>query len=105
MAQFDIYPNPSKAQRTDIPWIVDIQTDLLSALQTRLVIPLALRKSLPAEAPRNLCPPVSWNGESLVALPHLAAAFRTKDLGRASGSLRSHASELVDAIDAVISGV
>ncbi|MDB5827290.1 MAG: hypothetical protein JWQ73_1510 [Variovorax sp.] len=41
----------------------------------------------------------------MVALPHLAAAFRVKDLGIASGSLRAHASALVGALDAVISGV
>ena len=105
MAQFDVYPNPSKGQSQDIPWIVDIQSDLLSALPTRLVVPLALRKSLPAEAPRSLCPPVQWEGEALVALPHLAAAFRVKDMGRSKGNLRSQASDLVSAFDAVISGI
>jgi len=105
MAQFDVYPNPSKHQRSDIPWIVDIQSDLLSSLSTRLVVPLALRKLMPSTLPRALCPPVQWDGDALVALPHLAAPFRAKDLGQARGSLRSEASGLVGAIVAVMSGI
>ncbi|BEP38841.1 hypothetical protein GmRootV59_63150 (plasmid) [Variovorax sp. V59] len=105
MAQFDVYPNPSKLQRPDIPWMVDIQSDLLSALPTRLMVPLASRKHRPAALPRALCPSVQWEGHALVAMPHMAAAFRAKDLGIARGNLRSQASELVAALDAVISGV
>lgn len=41
MAQFDVYANPSKTQRGEIPWMVDIQSDILDKLPTRLVIPLA----------------------------------------------------------------
>ncbi|OUM01347.1 CcdB family protein [Variovorax sp. JS1663] len=105
MAQFDVYANPVKSQREDIPWCVDIQSDLLASLSTRLVIPLASRKHTPAVSPRRLCPVVQWEGESFVALPQMAAPFRTRDLGSAHGSLRSHASELVASIDAVISGI
>ena len=105
MAQFDVYPNPSKHQRSDIPWIVDIQSDLLSSLPTRQVLPLALRKHMPAALPRPLCPAIQWEGDMLVALPHMAASFRTKDLGQCEGNLRSDASALVAAVDAVISGV
>ena len=105
MAQFDVHPNPSKHQRSDIPWVVDVQSDLLSALSTRLVLPLASRKNMPAALPRALCPVVQWEGEALVALPHMAAPFRTKDLGPVQGTLRSEASALVAAIDAVISGI
>lgn len=105
MAQFDVYPNPSKNQRVDIPWIVDVQSDLLSALPTRLVVPLALRKNMPAAVPRALCPSVDWKDEELVALPHLAAPFRVKDLGKVQGNLRLQAAALVGALDAVLSGI
>lgn len=105
MAQFDVYPNPSKHQRSDIPWIVDVQSDLLAALPTRLVIPLALRKHMPPTLPRALCPPIQWGSDMLVALPHMAAPFRTRDLGPSKGNLRSEASTLVSSVDAVISGI
>jgi len=35
----------------------------------------------------------------------MAAPFRTKDLGRPKGNLKSEASALVGAIDAVLSGI
>ncbi|VTU37617.1 CcdB family protein [Variovorax sp. RA8] len=105
MAQFDVYPNPSKHQRADIPWIVDIQSDLLSALTTRLVVPLALRKHMPPALPRVLCPALHWGGETLVALPHMAAPIRIRDLGSPKGNLKLEASALAGAIDAVISGI
>lgn len=41
----------------------------------------------------------------LVALPHLAAPFRVKDLGPVHGSLRPQASEFVAALDAVVRGI
>jgi toxin CcdB len=105
MAQFDVYANPVKSQRDDIPWCVDIQSDLLGGLATRLVLPLATRKHMPPLSPRRLCPLVQWEGESFVALPQLTAPFRVKDLGAAHGNLRSHANDLVAAVDAVMSGV
>ena len=105
MAQFDVYPNPSRHQRSDIPWVVDIQCDLLSALPTRLVLPLALRKTMPSAVPKALCPPVLWEGEELVVLAHLSAPFRAKDLGPAMGNLRMEASALIGAVDAVVSGI
>ncbi|MBN8756659.1 MULTISPECIES: CcdB family protein [unclassified Variovorax] len=105
MAQFDIYANPSKTQRGEIPWMVDIQSDILDKLPARLVIPLALRAHLPAVMPRSLCPIIGWNGSTLVALPHLAAPFRVKDLGPVQGSLRPQANDFVAALDAVISGI
>ena len=40
-----------------------------------------------------------------VALPHMAAPFRTKDLASPRGNLRSHANELMAAVDAVMSGI
>jgi toxin CcdB len=105
MAQFDVYANPVKSQREDIPWCVDIQSDLLANLSTRLVVPLALRKHMPSIAPPRLCPLVQWEGEAFVALPQMTAPFRARDLGAPRGNLRSHASDLVAAVDAVISGV
>ena len=105
MAQFDVYANPSKTQRGEIPWMVDIQSDILDKLPTRLVIPLALRAHMPAAMPRSLCPSIGWNGSTLVALPHLAAPFRVKDLGPVQGSLRPQASDFVAALDAVVSGI
>jgi toxin CcdB len=77
----------------------------LDGLPTRLTIPLGTVSSLSGLEPKSLCPRLTFDGVQLCALPHLSAAFRVKDLGRAMGSLSAHSDKLVGAIDAVLSGV
>jgi toxin CcdB len=40
--QFGIYENPSPRMRDVYPFVVDVQSNLLSALPTRMVVPLAV---------------------------------------------------------------
>lgn len=40
MAQFDVYKNENERTNNDVPYLLDIQNDLLSSLDTRIVIPL-----------------------------------------------------------------
>lgn len=39
MARFDVYPNPG-AQAGTTPYLLDVQSDLLDGLDSRIVIPL-----------------------------------------------------------------
>ena len=105
MAQFDVYINPSAQQRAAMPFMVVIQSDFLDSLPTRLVMPLAVAGLVPKFIPLYLCPQVEFDGQSLHVLTHLAAAFRTRDLGKPLGSLAAYASDMVAAIDVVNSGV
>ncbi|PVY77590.1 CcdB protein [Tamilnaduibacter salinus] len=43
MAQFDVYANPSKKSRGAYPYLVDIQSEVLTELSTRIVVPLSDR--------------------------------------------------------------
>lgn len=105
MSQFDVHRNPSLASRASVPFVVNIQSGLLEGLPTRLTIPLGTVSSLIGSEPKGLCPRLVFEGQQLCALPHLSAAFRVKDLGRAVGSLSAHSHQLIGAIDAVLSGV
>jgi len=40
VAQFDVYKNENERTNKDVPYLLDIQNDLLSSLDTRVVIPL-----------------------------------------------------------------
>ena len=42
MAQFDIYENLNPKTNEDIPFLLDIQNDILKNLSTRVVVPLIL---------------------------------------------------------------
>lgn len=40
MPQFDVYRNRNPRSRRSIPYLLDVQSDLLTALSTRVVVPL-----------------------------------------------------------------
>lgn len=104
MSQFDVYRNPSPHQREAMPFVVNIQSDLLDGLATRLAMPLAVPGLVPASIPLNLCPRVDFEGQRFHLLAQLAAPFRTRDLGKSLGALEGCASDIAAALDAVISG-
>jgi toxin CcdB len=40
MAQFDLYINENKLTNDSVPYLLDVQNDILKSLNTRIVIPL-----------------------------------------------------------------
>jgi len=104
MAQFDVYVNPNPASRDVVPYVVDVQSRLLSAAATRLTLPL--RRWSPAHAglPRRLVPEVRVLKEAFVLYAHQAAAVETRLLKKPVTSLAGQSADIVGAIDAVISG-
>ena len=77
MSQFDVYQNPSIAQRVVFPFLVQIQNDQLSIFSTRLVMPLQRLKVVPGALPRRLSQTVLVEGESLYLAAHFVAAIQT----------------------------
>ena len=104
MAQFDVYLNPQAASRKFVPYIVDVQSQLIGQLTTRLVMPLSRVGMNQASMPVNLCPVVEVEGEPLSLMAHLAAPVTVQMLGKPVISLSHRASEITAALDAVISG-
>jgi toxin CcdB len=104
MAQFDVYANPSESAAHGIPYVVVVQSDLLDALATRMTIPLATVE-FANKSPDKLCPIVMVNSQRLRALAHYAAPLPTRSLRQIVGNVAAHASELVAAMNVVVSGV
>ena len=104
MSQFDVYQNPSIAQRVVFPFLVQIQNDQLSIFSTRLVMPLQRLKVVPGAVPRRLSQTVLVEGESLYLAAHFVAAIQTKMLGKPVAGLGGDRSAILDALDAVVSG-
>ena len=42
MARFDVYANPASSDRSNIPYFLDVQSDFLAQIETRVVVPLYL---------------------------------------------------------------
>ena len=104
MAQFDIYPNPSPANE-GFPYVVDMQSNQLASLPTRLVMPLQRLLRHPAGLPRRLTQSIDVQGERLYLAAQQCAAVPAPALKKAVASVRAQSSLFVDALDAVVSGV
>lgn len=104
MAQYDVFGNPSRRAAEGIPCVVVVQSDLLDALATRLVMPLAALDAT-AKVPAALCPVILVKGQRLHALAHYAAPLPAKALRRPVDNVAAQAGALVSALDAVSSGI
>jgi toxin CcdB len=103
VAQYDVYRNPHLPSREVIPYIVDIQSDLISQLPTRLMASLSVCK-IDIKLPPNLCPKFIIDGQELTLMVYDAAAISSKILTRPVASLSSQSSVITAAMDAVLSG-
>ncbi len=105
MAQFDIYVNPLPASREFVPYVLDVQSALIDALPTRLVVPLSRVGVGKVKLPGNLCPTVDVHGEAFTLMAHLAAPVAAKMLRKPVLSIAHRANEINAAFDAVLSSV
>ena len=64
MARFDVYPNPGSHAATT-PYLLDVQSDLLDGLDSRMVVPLRNLAHFPAvKLPTRLTPVLTIEGQT-----------------------------------------
>lgn len=103
--QFDVFDNPSARSRDFYPYVMDIQSDLLSGLPTRMVAPLAVTRLSSQALPKRLCPMFTVNGQALMLVPFEAAPLDKRLLKTQITSLSARADDVIAALNAVLSGV
>jgi toxin CcdB len=104
MSQFDVYRNPDASSRARFPFLLDIQSDLLASLATRVVVPMAPAAN-DAAPMAQLMPVFEVDGQRVVMRTTEIAGVPLKAVGRYVASLAGHRHEIVDALDVIISGV
>jgi toxin CcdB len=87
-----------------IPYLLDVQSNLLDELQTRVVVPLIDANAFGRRATR-LHPAFQIEGRSVVMATHLLAAVRRQVLGETVASLLSQRDIVLSAIDVIWSGI
>ncbi len=99
MARFDLYPNPS------VGWgyVLDVQSDLLDGLNTRMVVPLLAPAHAPLPAQR-LNPVFDIDGHPHVMVTQFMAAVPSVALGTVCGNLGKQADQITAAIDMLMQG-
>ncbi len=104
MARFTVYRNKNPGSKTVFPYLVDVQSDLLSTMETRVVIPLTRAPGLTKRPVSQLTPAIQFQDEFYVLMtPHMAG-IATRDLGPSVGSLEGWRDTVMSAVDFLLSG-
>lgn len=98
MARFDVFANPGGGG-----YLLDCQSDLLSNLNTRLVVPLMPLDNAPEPAAR-LNPIFQIQGTGYVMVTQFAGSVPVSELSRLVTSLRSQDIVIRTAIDMLLTG-
>ena len=103
--QFDVFENPSPRMRDVYPYVVDVQSDLLSSLATRMVVPLAFTTLAATDLPRRLCSLITVNDKAFMLVPFEAAPLDKRLLKTEITSVRAISHDIISAMDSVLSGI
>jgi toxin CcdB len=104
VAQFSVYRNKNPRTKNTFPLLVDVQSDLLEPLNTRVVIPLAKSPVLAKTPVAHLTPEISFEGAKYVLMtPQLAGINRT-ELGSLAGNLAEERQTILAALDFLLIG-
>jgi toxin CcdB len=98
MAKYDVYPSPG-----GVGFVVDVQTDLLDGLSTRVVAPLLPAGSAPIPA-KLLNPMFEIGGEAHVLVTQFLAAVPAQPLREPVANLHERADEVTRALDMLFQG-
>lgn len=103
MAQFTLYRNNNKQTRANYPYLLDVQAELLQGLKTRLVVPAIHSSS--GLAIDKLNPLFTVGDEQYLLLIQQMAGIPVTNLGEAAADLSYLRTEIVAAIDILITGI
>lgn len=102
MTQFDVYENANENRRGSYPLLLDIQADILSDLNTRIIVPLIPLRS--GSKPLIFTPVIDVEEQRYIALFNLMASYPVGELGACVTNLSDLRSILIAAYDFVIQG-
>ena len=103
MAQFDVCLNPNPHSAAAIPYLLEVQSDLLESVNTRVVVPLALLSERGQPA-KYLNPQFEIEGVQVVMVTEQIAGVPKRALGKNVLSLEVQRDQILDAIDFLFRG-
>ena len=105
MPQFSVYKNKNAATKARVPYLLDVQSNLLSELETRVVVPLCVATAMKGNALTVLTPRFEIEGKELVAMTPQLAGISRKGLGAEVGQLNDQREAIIRALDFLFTGV
>jgi toxin CcdB len=104
MAQLSVYRNKNARTKATFPLLVDVQSNLLEELQTRVVIPLTKATALTRRPLDQLTPILKFEDDAYVLVTPQLAGIARKELGAPSGTLAEHRDVILGAMDFLLKG-
>ena len=103
MSQFDVYENPQAETHQVIPYLLDVQADLLDSLATRVVIPL-LSVAATNKVIRHLNPQFLLGQATVCMSTAELAGVPVRLLGNKVASLKDRRDDIIAALDFLLTG-
>lgn len=104
MPQFNVYKNRNADSRATYPLLLDIQANLLDALQTRIVVPLT-KLTANKKALQGATPVVVIDGEQYLLMTPQLAGVAARELGPLVASIADQRDIITAALDFVFFGI
>ena len=105
MAQFTIYQNKNSQSKKEFPLLLDIQTNLLDSLQTTAVVPLKKLETNKDKVLTQLTPTFAIEGLDYLMLTPQLAGIQRKELGKAVADVEYARTEILNALDFLLTGI
>ena len=105
MPQFAVYKNRNAATRSRFPLLLDVQSDLLEPLSTRVVVPLSPVATARDVIMKQLAPILTIDGKQYVMLTPQLAGVSMRELGQSLGDLATQRATIIAALDFLITGI
>ncbi len=103
MSQFRAYKSHNTGNQ-HIPYLLDVQNDLLEGLDTRMVIPLIRESNFKGSGITTLTPKITINGETLLLLTPQMAGMSKHLLTEEVCNLSDFRYEILAAINLLVVG-
>jgi len=106
VGQFSVHRNRNLATKVRFPLLLDVQSDLLSELGTRVVVPLtpataATRRT----AMRTLTPTLVVEGKDYLMVTPQLAGIAAREIGSAIADVSEQRPIILAALDLLITGI
>ena len=98
MAQFDVFENPNEETNQAIPYLLDVQADLLDTLATRVVVPLVAASAM-GKAIKHLNPELTIANATVFMSTAELAGVPVRAMGAKVTSLKDQRHEIIAALD------
>jgi toxin CcdB len=100
MAQFDVYKNINENSKKNIPYLLDIQNDILKDLTSRVVVPLVVNN----KGMKILNPEFEIEDKKVIMSTSELASISLDNIGEKVCTLKDNREDIISAIDFLVPG-